>query len=296
MLSKHPIIQIIISVASLASIGIFIRHSEIEPITTGFYRCILSLPLFIAISRIEKPTLLPLKITTRHLNILTILGGIGLGMDMCIFNLAFNYTTLAENNLIVNLTPLLIFPVSVWYFKEKTSWLIIIPFSLAVFGLYQLVFGGNSAQQIHVMGDLMSLVAALFYALFVVMTKIAADNGADMGRYMIKISTCCAIILFCGGLIMHEHWLPHSLAGWLNLIMLAIISQVFGQLMLAKAMKKVPLQVSSTLLLLQPVFGAIYGWTLFNENLSIKQLIGAILVLSALFLFKYLNNKMNKAI
>ena len=290
MLSKHPVVQIIIAVAALASIGIFVHHSDIEPISTGFYRCILSLPLFIIINKLEKPSVIPLKITTRQLNILTLLGGFGLGMDMCIFNLAFNYTTMAENNLIVNLTPLIVFPASILYFKEKTSWLISIPFAIALFGLYQLVFGGAGTHQIHVTGDLLSLVAALFYALFVVMTKVAADHGADMGRYMIKVSICCAVILFAGGLIMHEHWLPHSLYGWVDLILLAIISQVFGQLLLAKAMKKVPLQLSSSLLLLQPIFAAIYGWVLFNEKLSTMQLFGATLVLVALFAFKYINN------
>lgn len=288
MLHRHPLIQITIAVASLASIGIFIHKSEIEPIATGFYRCLFSLPLlYISNKLISKPLIrVPLTITKRKLAILTLIGGIGLGMDMCVWNLSFNYTTMAESNLIVNLTPLLLLPVTIFYFKEKVSPYVMLPFILAIAGLYVLVFGANASHQVHITGDILAFIAAIFYALFVVVTKIAADNGADMGKYIIQVSAYCAILLLGGGIIAGEHWLPHSLWGWLDLILLAFISQIFGQLFLAQALKRVPLQISSVFLLLQPIFAASYGLLFFNEKLSLKQLSGALAVLVAVYLFK----------
>lgn len=288
MLHRHPLIQITIAVASLASIGIFIHKSDIEPIATGFYRCLFSLPLLYISNKLIAAPLIkpPLTISSRKLTLLTLIGGIGLGMDMCVWNLSFNYTTMAESNLIVNLTPLLLLPVTIFYFKEKVSPLVIVPFIVAITGLYVLVFGATASHEVHITGDIMAFIAAIFYALFVVVTKIAADNGADMGKYILQVSAYCAILLLGGGIIAGEHWLPHSLWGWIDLLLLAFISQIFGQLFLAQAMKRVPLQISSVFLLLQPIFAASYGFIFFNEKLSIKQIGGAIAVLIAVYLFK----------
>ncbi len=282
MLKRYPILQIIIAVASLASIGVFIHKSEIPPIATGFYRCLLSIPILILVNSRKSTT----YTTNKNLEILNLIGGIALGLDMCVWNLSFNYTTMAETNLIVNLTPLLIFPITVFYFKERFRAIILIPLLITILGLYLLVFSKNGTTNIHIVGDVMSLIAAVFYAIFVVVTKIAADNGTEMGHYMIKTSIYCSIVLLTAGLINNDHWLPHSYLGWLDLILLAIISQVFGQLFLATAMKKVPLQVSSTLLLLQPVFAAFYGVIIFKEYLISWQIIGAAIILFGVYLFR----------
>lgn len=296
MFNKHPLIQIIIAVASLASIGIFIHKSDISPVTTGFYRCLFSLPMLVLLNIFNKTSLIVhnLKINKTKIIIITIIGGIGLALDMIVFNLSFKYTTMAETNLIVNLTPLLIFPITIFYFKERASFWMIIPFLLALLGLYGLVFSSINNQEFHIKGDLMALLAAIFYAIFVIATKVVADSGVNMNKYMIWITICCLILLFLFGIINNDTWLPYSFLGWVDLFLLAIISQIFGQLFLAQAIKKVPLQMSSVLLLLQPIFAAIYGFILFNEKLSIIQIIGAITVIFAVYLFKhieYLNNK-----
>lgn len=288
MLKKHPLIQITIAVASLASIGIFIHKSDVGPIITGFYRCLFAMPLLIMVNSFNKSsTNIPLSISKLKLLIITLIGGISLGMDMCVWNLSFNYTTMAEANLIVNITPLLIFPVTIFYFKERISALVIIPFGIALCGLYALVFSGTvGVTNFHIKGDMMALIAAVFYAIFVVVTKIAADNGVNMGRYMVWISFYCALLLLIAGIISHEQWLPHSLWGWTDLILLAFISQIFGQLFLAHGMKRVSLQISSVFLLLQPIFAALYGFVLFGEKLSPAQSIGAIAVLFSVYLVK----------
>lgn len=295
MFKKYPLLQMIISVASLASIGIFIHKSQIEPISTGFYRCLFGIPFLLMINRFNKPTdEMLVKLSPKRIQIITLIAGFCLGMDMLVWNLSFKYTTMAEANLIVNITPLLIFPITILYFKEKSSPWVTIPFMMAIFGLYLLVFSHSSTQQIHLTGDIMALIAAFFYAGFVVLTKIIANSGINMGRYMVKISTYCAILLLIAGIVSGENFLPHNIHGWLLLVALAFISIVCGQYFLAQAMTRIPLQVSSVFLLLQPVFAAIYGITLFGEELSIGQTIGAATVLFAVFLFKQIEIRYNK--
>lgn len=297
MFKNHPLLQMIISVASLASIGIFIHKSQLEPIATGFYRCLFGIMFLLIINKFTHHQVInndTTRISNKKSAIITLIAGICLGMDMLVWNLSFKYTTMAETNLIVNITPLLIFPITVLYFKEKFSVWVIIPFMLAIMGLYLLVFATGYTQNLHITGDIMAFIAAIFYAGFVVLTKVIANSGINMGRYMVKISAYCALLLLISGIIAGENFFPKDTHGWLLLIALAFISIVCGQYFLAQAMTKIPLQVSSVFLLLQPVFAAVYGITLFDEKLSLWQTIGATTVLFAVFLFKQIEIYYNK--
>lgn len=289
---NRSIIGIIIAIASLASIGIFIHKSEVGPIITGFYRCLFAIPLLIIVEQFSKNKSVQIPITTskKKLIVLNAIAGITLAMDICIWNLSFKYTTMAEANLIVNLTPFLILPITIFYFKETVNKLIIYPLIAAAIGLFLLVFAGKSSANIHVLGDLMALIAAIFYAIFVIVTKISADKGANMTRYMTIVSVYCAGVLLIAGIISQEKIIPDNLNGWLILFGLAFISQIMGQLMLARSIKKVKLQISSVLLLMQPVFAAIYGFFFFDEELASLQIIGALIILLSVYIFKQIES------
>ncbi len=285
---NRSIIGIIIAIASLASIGIFIHKSEVGPIITGFYRCLFAIPLLLIVEQFSKNKSVQIPLTTskKKLIVLNAIAGITLAMDICIWNLSFKYTTMAEANLIVNLTPFLILPITIFYFKETVNKLIIYPLIAAAIGLFLLVFAGKSNANIHVLGDLMALIAAIFYAIFVIVTKISADKGANMTRYMTIVSVYCAGVLLIAGIISQEKIIPDNLNGWLILFGLAFISQIMGQLMLARSIKKVKLQISSVLLLMQPIFAAIYGFFFFDEELASLQIIGALIILLSVYVFK----------
>ena len=285
---NRSILGIIIAIASLASIGIFIHKSEVGPIITGFYRCLFAIPLLLIAEQFSKKndSTIPAKVSHKSLFVLNSIAGIALAMDICVWNLSFKYTTMAEANLIVNLAPFLILPLTIFYFKEPVNKLVTYPIIAAILGLFLLVFSGKSTANIHMMGDLLAFIAAIFYAIFVVVTKISADKGANMTRYMTIISLYCALILLVSGIIAQEKILPDSLNGWLLLLGLAFISQILGQLMLARSIKKVKLQISSILLLMQPVFAAAYGFIFFNENLTLLQIIGALIILISVYVFK----------
>lgn len=279
----------LIAIAALGSIGVFVRLSPVGPLITGFYRCLFAVPLLMMLNTLVKKPLLKPTISTSPLTIrlLELAGGILLGLDICFWNISFKYTTLAEANLIVNLAPFLIFPVSIYFFGEKFNPLKLLPMIVALFGLCLLVFA-NLHGNIHVVGDILAFIAALFYAGFVVVTKILAGKSANLSRYMVMVSVYCAIILALSSLINHESFHVGTLHGWLLLFGLAFVSQVLGQFILANSIKHLKLQVSSLLLLLQPVFAGLYGVLFFSEMLGLIQWLGVLLVIISIYVFNLL--------
>ena len=71
---------------------------------------------------------------------------------------------------------------------------------------------------------------------------------------------------------------------WLMLLGLALVSHFAGQGLIAYAFGHLPAALTSLNLLLQPVFAATLGWVVLDQALGGQQLLGAVIVLGALFL------------
>ena len=87
-------------------------------------------------------------------------------------------------------------------------------------------------------------------------------------------------LAFVGGAILMG---TTQLNGWLVLLGLALVSHFAGQGLIAYAFGHLPAALTSLNLLLQPVFAAALGWVLLDQALGGQQLLGAAIVLGALF-------------
>ena len=77
-----------------------------------------------------------------------------------------------------------------------------------------------------------------------------------------------------------------SVSGFLVLFSLALFSHIGGQGLLAVALGKVDLNLSSVLVLLQPLIAAIYAYFLFSETLTFMEVAGASVILIGIYLAK----------
>ncbi|MDW8480062.1 MAG: EamA family transporter [Xanthomonadales bacterium] len=79
-----------------------------------------------------------------------------------------------------------------------------------------------------------------------------------------------------------EGWLPASAGGWLTLLLLAGVSHVLGQGLIAWAMATLPASFSALALLWQPVAAAALGALILGEGLRPGTVLGGLLVLAAI--------------
>ncbi len=103
----------LIAVAFLATGGIFIKISALSPINTGFYRVLFSLPLLLPLAYKN------LKNISKKDVLILFLAGCFLAGDVALWNLSFSYTSVANANLLTNLTPFTVTPVSYFSFSKK---------------------------------------------------------------------------------------------------------------------------------------------------------------------------------
>jgi drug/metabolite transporter (DMT)-like permease len=90
---------------------------------------------------------------------------------------------------------------------------------------------------------------------------------------MAVTSAVSALFLAGGALALPGRSFPVTIHGWAAVILLAMISQVFGQGLIAFGMSRLPAGLASVVLVLQPVLAAILGWIILGQPLSALQVV-----------------------
>ncbi len=279
-----PISILIIALCCLATGGIFVRLSELGPVTTGFYRALFAIPLAYFWVKLEKGTNLgDEKLSKPHF--VAILGGVFLGVDLALWHTSFFMTTVANANLLANLMPFILVPLNLMLFKIAPSRLFVYGLGFASVGLILLVGGKAEFTEKSLFGDSLALMTALFYALYLlIIGKLRAKYTAS--SLMLWSSFGCALFLLPVSIILEDTIMISSISSLLILLSLALFSHIGGQGLLAVALGKVDLNLSSVLVLLQPLIAAIYAYLLFNETLTFLEVAGASVILIGIYLAK----------
>ena len=131
------------------------------------------------------------------------------------------------------------------------------------------------------LGDLLSLLTAISYGSYMLTVKKLRETCPPQ-QIMAWSGLFAVPIMFFAAMISGESMISPQLNGWAILIGLALISHFAGQSLIAYAFGHLPASLTSLNLLLQPVFAAALGWLLLSQAMVGKQIIGAIIILSAL--------------
>lgn len=283
-------VMVLGAVCCLALGGVFVKLSETGPVASGAYRSLLAAPMLFALAhrasrtgdRTEGRMPTPRSGITRRDYMLITLGGVFLACDLCLWNISFYYTTLAESNLLANLVPFVIAPLCYILYRDRIPARLAWPAGGALVGLYILVIIGTNLNPGHLRGDALAFATAIFYALFLVTAKGLRERYEAI-RIMAWLSIACGLVCLAVAAALGETLLPHSAMGWIILVALAISSQIFGQTLMAHAVKFLPLQLATVFILFQPVAAAAYGWVIFNQRLGLAQFIGIAILLVAIY-------------
>lgn len=180
--------QVIVAVCCLALGGVFVRASEVGPIATGGYRSLIAAPmLFVLHARMRgRGSAVPIA---RRDHALVALGGLMLATDLCLWNVSFLYTTLAESNLLANLVPFIVALYGWILYRSRPNRLLVVPSAMAICGLAMLALANTSLAPSHMVGDGLALATAFFYAGFLVVAKGLRERYPAM-QIMAILSVC----------------------------------------------------------------------------------------------------------
>lgn len=284
---KIPLFSFLAVLAGGTALGfgaIFMRLSDVGPIASAFWRMALAAPLLWCWAyrargrdvagnrRIE---------FTRAL----LWAGVCFGGDMAFWHLSLHYTTVSNATLLTNAAPILI---ALWLWCVQRvrfgrvfvagMWAATIGAMLLVApDLFSHVSGGR------LLGDVLGLISAVFYAAYQLAIKDARSEYST-ARLMAWSTTITGMTLLPLALMSPEPFVPHTVAGWLPLLGLALLAQIGGQTVIAFASAHLPASLSSVTLLIQPLTATLGAWLLFSETMGVMQMLGGALLIAGIYL------------
>lgn len=159
---------------------------------------------------------------------------------------------------------------------SKTNWLAV---AIAVTGLYLLSLKGLGI--IPEIGDIWVLASALFFALHIIVIG-HFSRLHDPLRLSIVQFYVCAILSAIGMWALEAPTISGIKAGGLEILYAGVLSTGVAYTLQVFAQKRVPTHAAALLLSLEAVFGAIGGIWLLGEQMTMRMLIGAGLMMAAI--------------
>ena len=136
---------------------------------------------------------------------------------------------------------------------------------------------------VHLQGGIAAIVSAVFFAVYLLIVEQLRTKFAPttIQLWVCGISALAILpVLFLTG----DRLFPVTQSGWLSVLALAFVCQVFGHGILTYSLDKFSSVVVSLAHLLEPVFGSIFAFVIFWERLSFSNWVGFVVVLIGLYI------------
>ena len=285
--TKYVLLELL-AVAFLAAGGIFVKLSSLTPVSTGFYRVLFSLPLLLPLA------FRGLRILTKKDVLILFLAGVFLAGDVALWNLSFSYTSVANANLLTNLTPFTVIPVSYFLVREKIPKLFLAGAAVTLIGVFVLLGGKISPLRSNYFGDFLAFSASFFYAVFILISYRLRDRY-ESSVIMFVSGFGSALALGVTSVLTEGIQIPHGAEQLWPLLGLTLCLQVIGHNLLAHCQGKLSVNLSSIVCLCQPVIASLYSYFIFSEVLSLREVLGIAIVIAGVYLVKaQYSNKIKK--
>lgn len=215
-----------------------------------------------------------------------LLGFLGIFVYFLLENFALKYTQAANVGLYMGALPL--FTAIFAHFLTKDERLnknIIIGFLVAIVGIALILLDG-AAFTLRLKGDLLAILAATVFALYSVALKLV-----PRGYHYIVITrksffygiVLMLIYFFLSGRVFHYQALTISVV-WINILFLGVLSSGLAFILWQQGIKQIGAMSASNYIYLVPLITAATGIVALGEELTVKMLLGAVLILIGLFI------------
>lgn len=250
----------------------------ISPISISFYRwfiAFLILTPFKAITIWERR--LEIKYYIGKLSILSILG---MGLSQGLAYLASHYTTATNMGIINAFIPIFTIFISYFFLNETPNRFGILGSILSVFGLFYVVGQGHSyhflIQRDNSRGDLLMIMAVIFYALYCVLLKKWHIKLPLMTSLYIQITLATIFhipFIMWFGL---DHLNSNNVA---SVLYASIFISLIGPLLWMAAVQKIGPNKTSVFINFMPIFTAVIASFWLSEHWTFYHSLGGVMIL-----------------
>ena len=290
-------LSLLTGVGLISTSAVLVTIAQVAPTISAFYRnffaAILWLPILLLCrpAALRFPTFSGVRTQASPTSAVAMVGGrfrlpgpamlvslLGLtfACDLWAWHRAILRLGAGPATLVGNLQVLFVSLLAVFLFGERLQkgyWLGCL---LALTGIGMLTLGGGLGHEVEA-GVVYGLLTAFSYSLFLIVLKLLGQYETTAEQTLFWIACLSALVLAVMAVAEGRSLLlPAGPAvGWL--LLHAFLSSVAGWWLIVRAMQHLPVSVTSTLLLLQPVLTSVWGWIFLGQRLSGVQVAGIVI-------------------
>jgi len=284
---RRALLQMLAGAILISTTSIFVKLAHVGPTISGFYRMgfggVMLLVGLLALGQWRR---------LRTADVLwLIVPGVAFAIDLMLWHRSIIYVGPGLATLLGNFQVFLMALAGFVIYREKLGPMFLAGVALAFVGLYLLV--GLDWSQVgaqYQLGVLLGIVTGIAYAIYMLSTRHAQRGGHVQlapAQLLCVSSLLSALVLAIAALLEGESFMLPDLQAWSSLLGLALFGQVFGWVLLTRAMPQLPASLIGLLLLLQPALSFVLDVILFARPTYFHDWLGVALSLAGIFIGSY---------
>ena len=289
-IEKHPLIMIVVGVFGISLSSIFVKYSIAPSAVTAAYRLLWTILLMSPVTFGSPEIRRELFQMNRGNLLLSCLSGVFLAFHFALWFESLHHTSVASSTTIVCTEVIWVSLGYVLFLKGKMGRKAMLAITVTLLGSVLIAVSDSSAGGAHLYGDLLSLLAAIAVAAYVLLGRIVRETVSTTVYTFVVYASCAAVLLlFC--FAQGDSLFGYGVSGIVVGLLLAVFSTILGHSIFSWCLKYFSPSFVSASKLCEPVVAAILAGFLFGESPAALQLLGGALILGGVLYYSRLEKK-----
>ncbi|HQD45194.1 MAG TPA: DMT family transporter [Kaistella sp.] len=273
MMNKAKI-ALFLGILCISIFPVIVRMNLTSSLISAFYRMAIATALIFPLALL----LGKIKIVKGKELMGIVVCGILFASDIAVWNIAIQNSSVTQATLLTNLSPVWVGVISFLFlnFRPKQSfWLGTL---IALFGMIVFVGMKTILELNFDFAFFLGVLSGIFYALYILVSKNSLQK-IDVITFLSYSMLVSSIFLFVICWINGEKFLGYSQSAWISLFIQGIVCQLIAWILISYATKRMKATRVSLSLLSQILFAAILAAIFVNEEITVPQLVGGIIIM-----------------
>ena len=287
---KHSMIMIVIGVLGISLSSIFVKYSAAPSAVTAAYRLLWTVLLMTPVTLGNREIRRELFQVSPRTLLLSCLSGLFLAIHFTLWFESLHHTSVASSTTIVCTEVIWVSLGYALFLKGRLSFKEILAIGVTLSGSILIAFADSTSGGAHLYGDILSLLAAIAVAVYVLLGReVRKTTSTTVYTYIVYSACGMVLLLIC--LLQGNSLLGYGPSAPVVGLLLAIFSTILGHSIFSWCLKFFSPSFVSASKLCEPVAAAILAGFLFGEIPPILQILGGFLILGGVLYYSGLEQK-----
>jgi drug/metabolite transporter (DMT)-like permease len=286
-MQKHTL-GLLISIIAVSFASIFILSCQAPPLSIAFYRLLFTTLLISPFVLIRKKTRNELRMLPRATLLIMLVIGVILAIHFSLWITSLKMTSVASSVILVTAHPVLVAPVSFYFFKEKLCWVNALGIVISLIGVVVLVIGnyGFAAFGLDTIeGNIFALLGGIAAGLYILGGRKLRKTVSTVS-YAFVVYAVGTVTLFFICLAVSAPVYNLAIPDYEIILLMALVSGILGHTLYNWSLGYIRASVMSVALLGEPIGSSLLAYVIpwIHQEPSLYTVVGGGIILVGIYL------------